>query len=248
MSFARHHIAALAVIGTVTLPGCEFIEELTGPGDTVVDVFAAHHQSANEGEFPPPAPVIELDTDMGFHIVLSEAVITTQSVSIEHCNGSVQPIDMYWGALPEDVVLDDDLALTGVGGVTLEAGDYCGVLVEYGPFMGPNGPDDHDLATEEAAGKTVYLRGAAYIGDDIQIPFEWSTSIALMVRVDLSEDPLHISGNEAFDEKLTVTKTYDRFFDGVDFQTLSDGDIDDLLLDTLVNETRVVKGTSIRPD
>ena len=58
---------------------------------------------------------------------------------------------------------------------------------------------------------------------------------------------LHVGDSEFVSKKLTVAKTYDRFFDGVDFAevgSLAQADIDALLTDTLNHQTAAFIGTA----
>jgi hypothetical protein len=50
-----------------------------------------------------------------------------------------------------------------------------------------------------------------------------------------------------FDAKVTIAKTYDRFFDGIEFDQLDPEDAPSIIVDTLNRESRVFEGTEIRP-
>jgi hypothetical protein len=102
----------------------------------------------------------------------------------------------------------------------------------------------------DAVGSTVYLAGTALKGDQM-VEFVWKTELAIDVDVDISEiddgAPFHVGNNEFVNKKLTVAKTYDRFFDGVDFadiDSLEQADIDALLTDTLSSQTAAFIGTA----
>ena len=61
----------------------------------------------------------------------------------------------------------------------------------------------------------------------VLVPFEVEVASASDVHLDLAagpDGPLNISGNEPFPVELTVSKTYDRLFDGVDFSDFSEED------------------------
>ena len=57
--------------------------------------------------------------------------------------------------------------------------------------------------------------------------------------------PLKITAEEAFPVDLTLSKTYDRFFDGVDFSSFSEDDVNANIMAVLELETRVAFGTRV---
>ena len=67
-----------------------------------------------------------------------------------------------------------------------------------------------------------------------------------MVPVDLStlddERPLHVDPDAPFPDELTITKTYDRYFDGLDFTALDGVDVTQQLGAALEDHTRATLG------
>lgn len=238
-------LCPLAIAGT----GCEFLDQFEDGGG-LVNFYSAHHGTARDGQFPerPTTDRIELDTDTGWHVIIAEAYVTTSAITLERCDGDSLEADFYWGPLCEDL-LDPDLQAYGVGAVQADAGNYCSATITYGPFVDGATPGEHSTEGGEA-GDTVYLRGLAEKGDQ-SVPFEIKTAATLSVQVDLSTvqdgGPLSLGHDEYFATELTFSKTYDRFFDGVDFDELASMDFEPIVLDTLELETGVVYGTEITP-
>ncbi|MFV8755855.1 hypothetical protein ACNOYE_35330 [Nannocystaceae bacterium ST9] len=231
----------MPVLGAST--GCDFLDSLT-ESSAIVDVFATSHATPDaEGNMPERnGEQLVFANDMGWEIYLDEATVTTQSLSLESCDGERFDVEMYWGALAEAIPEHGDYEALGVGGVRASEGSYCSLIVGYGP----SDPDD---SSGVAAGSTVYLAGTA-IKDDVMVEFAWRTELALDVDVDLGGvqdgEPFRIGSNENFSKKLTVAKAYDRFFDGVDFAAIDElgqADIDALVADTLSRQTVAFLGT-----
>lgn len=224
--------------------GCDFLDSLS-QSSVIVDMFATSHGTPDsQGELPDRnGPQLVFANDMGWEVYLDDAYVTTTALSLESCSGDRFDVEMYWGPLAEDIPAHGDYELHGVGGVRAMGGSYCSLVVQYGPSeVGMDNPD--------ALGSTVYLAGTA-IKDDQTIEFVWKTELAIDVDVDISEidggDPFHVGDNEFVSKKLTVAKTYDRFFDGIDFadiDSLGQADIDALLTDTLDQQTAAFVGTT----
>lgn len=230
------------VLGATT--GCDFLDSL-GESSVIVDVFATSHGTPDsEGELPERnGDQLVFANDMGWDIFLDEAYVTTTALSLHSCSGERFDVEMYWGALAEDMPAHGDYEVLGVGGVRATEGSYCSLKVEYGPA-------ESGMEAAGAAGSTVYLAGKA-LKDDQMIEFVWRTELAIDVDVDLSEvdggEPFHVGDSEFVNKKLTVAKTYDRFFDGIDFadiDSLGQADIDALVTDTLSRQTGAFIGTA----
>jgi hypothetical protein len=77
-------------------------------------------------------------------------------------------------------------------------------------------------------------------------PFSIVSDVEVVARLDTStledDGPISLS-KENFPRDLTVIKTYDRFFDGVDFSTATPADIEAAILHALEFETVVFDGT-----
>lgn len=223
--------------------GCEFLDSLT-ERSAIVDMFTTSHGTPNaEGQVPERnGEQLIFANDMGWEIYLNSAYVTTSALTLVSCAGDRFEVDMYWGALAEDIPEHGDYEALGVGGVRATSGNYCSVLVEYGPF------DGEDMDDPAALGSTVFLSGAAVKGDQM-VEFTWRTELALEVDVDISEieagSPFEIGKNEYVSKKLTVAKAYDGFFEGVDFaEPLEQADVDALIGDTLQRKTAAFVGTA----
>lgn len=230
--------------------------------DTTVFVFSTHHATPIEGVFPirgdDQKPRI-FDNDQGWTITLLESYVTTSAVTLVRCSGEPIPLKMFWGPCPEDL-RDKDLDSLTVAGTEVSPGDFCGLDVAYGPYMTPVIDDSEVESTrhqtpenDDVTGATVYLRGAAQMGGGESVPFELRASGELEVQLDLSDlegdgDPMTVDDKEDFPRELTVSKTYDRFFDGVDFAAFDPEAIEAELLDILEEETRVSDGPRVEMD
>lgn len=223
--------------------GCgAFAEAFGGESKTDIHVFVTHHASPNEhGEIPQRGETEQqlFVTDEGWTIALDEAFITTSAVTLHSCDGRSHDLEFYWGPVAEDLQAAD-FDLFSVGGTKVEAGRFCSMTVTYGPFDKTVGTAPR--AADTVHGTTVYLQGRAG-KDDRVVEFEIRADQLATVELDLSgmEDgsPFRVHGDEPFPVELTLSKTYDRFFDGVDFDAFSDDDMVQQVLAVLTLETRV---------
>ena len=240
-----------ALAASLVLGGCEFIDAFKDQG-ALVHVFTTHHATPEAGAFPnrggDEKPRM-FQNDEGWDITLTHGFVTTVGASLMNCDGSMMPVDLYWGQLPENLAAKD-LQLEGVGGIQVPPGDYCGVVVEYGPYQpGFIEDGDHERpSTDRLDDATVYIRGAA-VKDGVHIQFEYALADRASVDLDITHiengQPLHIADREPFPMDLTVSKTYDRFFDGLDFNDPSALEIlQEQTLYVLEDETRIVLGTT----
>jgi hypothetical protein len=230
------------VLGAST--GCDFLDSLS-ESSVIVDMFATSHGTPDAaGELPERnGQQLVFANDMGWEVFLDEAYVTTTALSLHSCAGERFDVEMYWGALAESIPEHGDYEVLGVGGVRATEGSYCSLRVEYGPA-------EDGMAQPDAVGSTVYLAGTA-LKDDQMVEFVWKTELAIDVDVDLSEvddgAPFRVGASEFVNKKLTVAKTYDRFFDGIDFAdigSLDQADVDALLTDTLDRQTAAFIGTA----
>jgi len=232
-------LAALA--STLTLgTGCDFLAQLS-QHTGIVDVFAASHGTPDDdGNLPTRnGQQLIFANDMGWQIFIDEAYVTTSAVSLQACDGERFDVELYWGPLVEDLGETADSDRAGLGGVRANSGTYCEVLVEYAPT-------DEDVPYPEAVGTTVYMTGSA-LKDGAHIDFVWKSEVEVVVEVDISDvengTAFRISDEQHFSKKLTISKSYDRFFDGVDFaEELSQGDIDALVAASLKDGTIAKSG------
>lgn len=238
----------------MTIGGCDHLE----PGGALVYVFSTHHATPENGIIPDRGDHDEprvFDNDEGWTIRLHESYITTSAVTLLRCDGAQFPLTMFWGPCPEDL-RERDLELLTVAGLKVPPGNYCGLQVTYAPYEEPVVETDgnesrHVAPTNEAVyGATIYLRGLAS-KDDQEVPFELVSDRTAVAQLDLSQlegpgQPMNVAHREYFPKELTVVKTYDRFFDGVDFATMDTEAVESTLHTILVGETRVVQGTVVQ--
>lgn len=229
-------LALLLLVPTLGLSsGCDLLDQLqqrTG----IVDVFAASHGTPDEqGNLPARnGQQLIFVNDMGWEVFVDEAYVTTSGVSLEACDGQRFDVELYWGPLAEDIGETADSESNGLGGVRADSGTYCNMMVEYAPTADSVGNPD-------AIGSTVYLTGSA-LKDGEHIDFLWKTDMEVEVPVDISKveagSAFRISEKQSFSKKLTISKSYDRFFAGVDFaDALTQGDIEALISATLIDST-----------
>jgi len=236
-------LASVLVLGTLFVGGCDInslFHDLDHP-KTLVNVSVTHHASMEQGTFPDRGGEGEMrvfETDEGWTISLVSAFFTTASVTLHECAGGPVALDMYWGPLAEDITARD-LDMMTVGGVEVAATEFCAVDVHYGPF-----PETSHMAgiDERVAGATFYLRGTAAKGD-LVIPFEVRSTEAFDVTLDMSTiedgEPLSVAGGEDFPIELALSKTYDRVFDGIDFETATTDDLEAQTAAALALESRI---------
>lgn len=247
-------LAAPAFVASLALPtaGCDLMEALDGSGGTV-QMFATHHATPEDGELSIEEGEDRVfETESGWTVVLEEAYVVTSAISLVHCDGSSAQADLYWGQLPENLTAPD-LEVTSLGSVEAPAGQYCGVVVDYEPYDpwavqdGFARPDNDALV-----GATMYLRGHAIKGEELRVGFEVRSEDPITVELDLSDldggQPFTMAEREAFPRELTVSKTYDRFFDEIELELIEQtgmGDAEQIVLDVLADETRINLGTVV---
>lgn len=228
-------LAALLVPTLALASGCDLLEQLT-KHTGIVDVFAASHGTPDEqGNLPTRnGEQLIFVNDMGWEIFVDEAYVTTAGVTLQACDGERFDVELYWGPLAEDIGQTADSKIAGLGGVRADSGTYCELQVEYAPMA-------EDVPNPDAAGTTVYLTGSA-LKDGEHIDFLWKSAVEVHVDIDITAieagKPFRISEDQQFSKKLTVSKTYNRFFDGVDFaEVLTQSDIDALVAASLKDGT-----------
>ncbi len=245
----RRTASALCLTASLALTGgCEFIDAFSGEGNTLVNVFSTHHATPENGVVPDrggEGEVRVFETDEGWTVHLVYGVVTTRGVTLHHCDGGEAPVDLYFGSHAEDLS-GTDLDRQTVGGTEVSASKLCGMTVHYGPFSMQNDrPPAKADDLGQLDGNTVFLAGFAERGD-ARVPFEIQADGPLDVYVDFADtmgEPLRVTGDEPFPVELTVSKTYDRFFDGVDFESLDSDELAEqaravLELETQVDATR----------
>jgi hypothetical protein len=234
-----HRNASVLGLALVLFTGCELIDDLQHPR-TLVNVAVTHHATPEAGTFPDRGADGEMrkfETDDGWTVMLTHAYITTAGVSLRRCDEEELDFQLYWGPLAEDINAQDLDALT-VAGMAVGASEFCGIAIDYGP--------NPDYAGEpEYGGATFFLSGGA-TKDGVTLPFSITSQAPLHVDLDLSAmdagGPLAVEGTEDFPVDLTVSKTYDRFFDGIDFATATPEDREAQVASVLALETAVSLG------
>jgi hypothetical protein len=249
----RLRLPLLLLIAAV--PGC-----LDVGGDELVTVFATHHATPENGTFPLRGDDLQpriFDVGDGWELTLAESYVTIASTTLVSCSGQEHSLRMFWGPCPEDLRRADLEVLT-VSGLKVPPGDYCELEVEYAPYEMPIVDDEaetrHAVPTiEDVEGNSVFLRGIAQRGEDESEPFQLENGERFTVNLDLSElegddSPLRIRRGQDFPTELTVTKTYDRFFDGIDWENFDPASASADLDEVLADQTRVTRGMQIEPE
>lgn len=244
-------LLALALVGG----GCELFDT-SQPVD--VNVFAAHHpRRGMDGTYPDYGFNDSKRTwvnDAGWEINVFEGYIVLTGAEMIGCDGASYPVELPKGPFPEYINFLD-LDVKNIGALQVPEGDYCEFRVTYGPYdpsvaaAAPEGA--HPLPTQrDLSGTTISLAGTA-VKDGTPVDFHLTTGASQTVTLKLREGDGTPAEYEIIDGvgtfKVTVGKTYDRFFDGIDFtdyaaqaQAINDG-----LMQVLVDETRAYRGTSI---
>lgn len=256
MLFTARTLAAAAALSFTAVfgAGCDLIEALqnNGKGSTLVQLMVTHHATPENGTFPSLSvgDATTFETDEGWTVSLRTAYITTASASLHECSGGTVEFDSFRGPLPEDLN-SEDLDLFSFAGVEVEQSSFCGMTVEYGPFVA----DEETARSYEMGDDASKVRNATYyfegvaIKGDVSVPFELTGDGTVAADLDLTTlmngGPLRISADEPFPVDLTLSKTYDRFFDGVDFSSFDAADMDANIMAVLELETRVAFGTRV---
>ena len=250
---ARTLAAAAALTFTAAFgSGCDLIDAFKNEGTTLVQLMVTHHATPQNGTFPSLSvgDAATFETDEGWTVSLRTAYLTTASASLHGCSGGTVDFDTFNGPLPEDINAED-LDLLTFAGVEVEASSYCGMTVEYGPFVA----DDATARAYEMGDDANKIRNATYYFEgvarkgEVSVDFELTGNGTAVAELDLSTihsgGPLRITSDEAFPVDLTLSKTYDRFFDGVDFSSASQEDMDANIMAVLELETRIAFGTRV---
>lgn len=237
--------------------GCGALVDLID-GDSVATVrmFATHAGTPTPDGFPDYGDEITTRVfwnDLGWQLSLSEVYVTTAQVRLVRCGDDVgSEIDMFWGACPEDFVAVNDRESVALGAIDVKDGQYCRVDVTFGPYV-PDAASDEHIPPQNPmiVGNTLLIKGVARRGEGPmleEVPFEIVTDKVAHARVNIADietgRPLTLD-DENFARDLTVLKTYDTFFDGVDFATATPGDIEAAVLAGLELDTRVYPGNQI---
>lgn len=240
------------LLGVTT--GCRaFVDLLDGESEATVKMFAAHAGTPGEDGFPSYGDSENARVfvnDQGWEITLAEVYVTTAEVRLVKCSADAgTAIEMFWGPCAENFIAYDDRQTLPLGAVTVTDGEYCRVDVSFAPYVADASASEHIVPDNPAIeGNTVFVRGVARRGDAEEVQFELTTDETVVAQIDISTleggGPMTLH-EESFPRDLTLLKTYDSFFMGVDFATAGDADIAAAILAGLELDTRVYDGTTI---
>jgi hypothetical protein len=248
----RRPFFALCTLLAFASHGCGL--GLFGSTTATVRFFATHAGTLGEDGYPDygdEETTRVFVTDMGWQVALSEVFVTTAEIRLVPCEQPTgTPIEMFWGPCPESFVSTNDLESVPLGAVTVHDGKYCHVDVVFGPFVAPPGGDEHiAVGNPMIEDNTMVVVGVARRGEGAtleEVPFEIVSDIEIVARLDtsaLEDDGPIVLEDENFPRDLTIIKTYDRFFDGVDFASATPADIEAAILTALEFETVIYDGT-----
>jgi len=245
-------VASSLVAGSA---GCGLFDT-SSPVD--INVFAAHHPRRDiDGVLPiygynnSPRTWVN---DEGWEINVTEGYIVITGASIVSCDGEAFELELPFGPVPE-YINSTDLDVIVVGSAEIPEGDYCELEVEYGPYsattaaMATEGA--HPIPTgRDLEGQTIFIAGRAS-KDDVVVDFALMSGEASKMTLKLRDGGGTPTTFEAVAgvgaQKATVGKTYDRFFEGIDFTTYDvEADVINAgLMQILLDETRAYRGTTI---
>ncbi len=244
--------AALLVAACLATAGCDTLGALKSFEDDSNDlvVYTAHHGTPQNGFFPDrggDGDARVFDNDMGWHIVLTNAYVVTAAVQLGGCKGQQVPVDMYWGPCPENMTTTD-LDSAAIGGTLTPAGLYCEIAVEYGnydPNVSGSSEVKHPIPDDpEVVGATIYLAGyAEKDGDSVPFELRFTDTVATTLDISTIDDgqPFRVEKG-TMQAELTLSKTYDGFFAGIDFANVDEAAWTAQLGEILLDETRASVG------
>lgn len=254
----RFWAGAWAILGVSVGAGCD----LLGPGDTVTAINGAHHAGRNDAGVLPnygePDESRVFTNDLGWTITLSDGFVVTTAVRIETCDGKSLDLEMPFGPFPE-YWLDRDKNVTDFARGPLNEGEYCMLHIEYGAYLADTATAAADAPfavkrAEALEGTTLSLIGYAErddgMGGFITHPFVLGSAETVSVSLPIDKvaskgGPFKVSGEEPNQLNLTVGKTYDQFFAGIDFDDFDPAALEAELPRLLAEQTGVILGTSL---
>ncbi|MDC0722681.1 hypothetical protein [Nannocystis bainbridge] len=238
-----------------SLAACESLLE----PKTKVALAISHHGTRNTSGVLPnygePDAARVFVNDMGWEVNLAEGVIVMTAAQVESCAGESFDFELPYGPFPE-YQLSQDQDLVDFASVELPEGTYCKLRVEYGRYQSSLAEQAFDTpyalkGHAQVEGLTVYLAGTAKdpSGKHEGANWKFQTNQTSIVELDLSkaEDgrPFAITGKEPGGRALTVAKTYDAFFRGIDFADYDTEAVSGRLLEVLNADTYVRVGSQI---
>jgi hypothetical protein len=257
MPAPRRLLIALSSLLAVGSTGCSALVDLID-GDPVATVkfHATHAGTPTEDGFPDlgdEETTRVFTNDQGWLISIHELYVTTAQVRLVRCSASEgTSIEMFWGACPEDFVSTNDRETFPLGAVTVTDGDFCRVDVHFAPFIHEAESDEHiNPDNPMIEGNTILLNGIARRGEGMtleEVPFSVVSDTVVVAEVDIGGieqgQPFHLE-DENFARDITLLKTYDHFFDGIDFATATPAEIEAAVLSSLELDTRAYLGDTI---
>jgi hypothetical protein len=256
MTMTRSRSEWRSVLATLAMVGLASCEALLNP-TTKVSLAISHHGSRGEDGVLPncggDGAARIVTTDLGWEIILSEAVIVMTAAQIESCTGETFNFDLPYGPLPESQ-LDRDLDRIDFAMTELPEGSYCKLRVEYGRYQSALAEQAFDepypiQTSAPIEGLTIYLAGQAKSPTGEKVHFGFQTANTELVELDLSASengrPFTITTKEPGGKTLTVAKTYDAFFRGLDFSDFDEAELEASLLKVLNGETYVIAGSQL---
>ena len=245
----RTTAAAVACAALPAATGCG----LFGPEEVRVDIFSTHFGAPINGIIPDygaDGGPRRWTNEEGWKIDLLDGYVVITAASVVDCDGVEHPMDLSFGPVVEHLLFTDRDVIT-FGTTKVEEGELCKVIVEYGPYRAEDAAmvaSPFPIPTKvDLEGKSVFLSGVATLGEE-KVGFMLASSASQTVEVDLRAPgggpapyALSASGSGG---RVTVAKTYDAFFRGVDFAT---ADLDALageLVARIAAETAAYHGTT----
>lgn len=249
-------IVAVAA-GFAGAAGCDALNGY--PVETIVN--GAHHAArVEDGTLPnygeDERPRI-FTSDTGWIITLSDGFVVTTSARIETCDGEAVTLGLPFGPFPE-YWIDQDINVVDFALLDLEPAEYCTLIIEYGRYQSDVAAmaSDQPFPIQDRArieGATVFLAGYADKPDGkggmVTKNFGFRSDQTIRVDLDLRTlddgKPWRIKGDEPNNRSLTVIKTYDEFFNGIDFESFDQAAVEAELPKRLAAQTRVISGTNV---
>ncbi|RMG95722.1 MAG: hypothetical protein D6705_12935 [Deltaproteobacteria bacterium] len=248
-------IASTAIALLLPLAGCDAFEAIEAfeEDSNLLEVLSAHHGTPVDGAFPElgieDGPRI-FENDLGWTVNLTAGYAVVTHVAVTSCKGVDTDLDAIWGHFAEDFT-DLDLDTTVVASKRVAAGLYCELRMTYGPYdpdvVGASGSAHTPPDDPEVVGASVYLKGFANKGDQ-QVSFELRSTGTAVAAIDISTledgEPVRVV-KENFSEQITISKAYDRIFDGVDFATFDPAALEAEMPDRVAAVSRPSAGNRV---
>lgn len=168
-------------------------------------------------------------------------------------NGEWIDIPLFGGAPEQTSDHNDGSGRIFAQNTSIQPASYCWARITFGPFEEPD--EDDDDAPETMSGKevpddihdrTAFLMGHARKGKGAAVKFKVAIDDKIKTIIDIRESagkPLVIPASRQ-PVNLTISKVYDRFFDGVDFSAKDyASQLRSALRSCLKNETYVSVGS-----